>query len=64
MAQDIVPCPRFPFPAGLAIEIWRGAWPPATLWMCVTNDFIWWIPFGLYLRDAWPHARDGGRAAP
>jgi len=41
-------------PAGLLILIWQGAWPPATLIMCLTNDFIWWIPFGLYLNDAWP----------
>jgi hypothetical protein len=22
--------------------------------ICVTNDLIWWIPFGYYVRDAWP----------
>jgi len=22
--------------------------------LCLTNDFIWWIPFALYLYDAWP----------
>ena len=37
--------------------IWQGAWPAATLVLCITNDFIWWNPFGLYLRDAWPEFR-------
>ena len=41
-------------PIGLANLIWTGQWPPATLVLCLTNDFIWWIPFGLYLYDAWP----------
>jgi hypothetical protein len=41
-------------PIGLSQLIWSGAWPPATAILCVTNDLIWWIPFGLYLRDAWP----------
>lgn len=44
-------------PMGLAVLILRGEWPLATIVMCVTNDFIWWIPFGLYLRDAWPNFR-------
>lgn len=42
-------------PVGLAQLLWSGQWPPATLILCLTNDFIWWIPFALYLRDAWPH---------
>jgi hypothetical protein len=37
---------------GLAQLIATGKWPPAALVLCVTNDFIWWIPFGLYLYDA------------
>lgn len=41
-------------PIGLAHLLWSGAWPPATLILCVTNDFIWWIPFAVYLYDAWP----------
>ena len=44
-------------PIGLAQLLWSGAWPPATLVLCLTNDFIWWIPFALYLRDAWPSPR-------
>ena len=52
-------------PIGLARLIATGEWPPATLVLCLTNDFIWWIPFGLYLHDAWPfHGADrvSGRA--
>lgn len=41
-------------PIGLAGLIWSGQWPGATLILCLTNDFIWWIPFSLYLYDAWP----------
>jgi hypothetical protein len=44
-------------PIGLARLIATGEWPPATLVLCVTNDVIWWIPFALYLRDAWPFYR-------
>ena len=44
-------------PIGLLVEIAHGTWPPATLILCVTNDFIWWLPFALYLRDAWPYYR-------
>jgi hypothetical protein len=25
--------------------------------LCLTNDFIWWVPFTLYLYDAWPYYR-------
>jgi hypothetical protein len=41
-------------PIGLACLIWSGKWPPSTCILCLTNDLIWWIPFGLYLWDAWP----------
>ncbi|HET7230980.1 MAG TPA: hypothetical protein VFJ16_13300 [Longimicrobium sp.] len=44
-------------PIGLARLIATGEWPPATVVLCLTNDFIWWIPFALYLRDAWPFYR-------
>jgi hypothetical protein len=44
-------------PIGLAGLILRGEWPRATLVLCLTNDFIWWVPFTLYLRDAWPSFR-------
>jgi hypothetical protein len=44
-------------PIGLAQLILSGQWPLATIVLCLTNDFIWWIPFGLYLYDAWPSFR-------
>jgi hypothetical protein len=40
-------------PIGMLWLIWRGVWPASAIALCLTNDFIWWIPFGLYLRDAW-----------
>jgi hypothetical protein len=39
-------------PVGLIALIVKGQWPPATIILCATNDFIWWIPFGLYLWDS------------
>ena len=41
-------------PIGLARLIWSGIWPVRTAILGVTNDLIWWIPFSLYLYDAWP----------
>jgi hypothetical protein len=50
-------------PIGLAGLLLSGEWPPATLVLCLTNDFIWWVPFGLYLWDAWPWFREDVRSA-
>ena len=36
--------------------IWNGTWPVSAIVLCVTNDFVWWIPFGLYLHDAYAPA--------
>jgi hypothetical protein len=44
-------------PIGLGVLIATGRWPWRAGVLCLTNDFIWWIPFGLYLRDAWPAFR-------
>jgi len=41
-------------PLGLVQFIWSGQWPWSTVVLYLTNDFIWWIPFTLYLYDAWP----------
>jgi hypothetical protein len=41
-------------PAGMAQLIYSGGWPAAAFVLCLTNDVIWWIPFGLYLYDARP----------
>lgn len=39
-------------PIGMAWLIASGAWPPSAIVLCLTNDVIWWIPFGLFLRDS------------
>ena len=44
-------------PIGAFVLIAQGVWPMKGLVLNVTNDLIWWIPFGLYLRDAWPEFR-------
>lgn len=41
-------------PIGLAVLIATGAWPVRTLVLCVSNDLIWWLPFGIYVVDAFP----------
>jgi hypothetical protein len=41
-------------PAGLFVLIASGRWPLRAGVLCLTNDFIWWVPFGVYLVDAWP----------
>ena len=46
-------------PIGLLVLVQQGKWPPKPLWLCVTNDFIWWIPFGsclFDLRSLQPHS--------
>lgn len=45
-------------PLGLLHLIATGQWPWTTLVLCLTNDLIWWIPFGRYLLDSWPAYRD------
>ena len=45
-------------PVGMIQLVATGAWPRSALLLCVTNDFVWWIPFALYLSDAWPPERD------
>lgn len=40
-------------PIGLFLLIAQGTWKPATIVMCLTNDFVWWLPFALYLWDSW-----------
>ena len=39
---------------GMIALVWSGTWPLSALWLSLTNDFIWWLPFALYLKDAWP----------
>lgn len=54
-------------PLGLAYLLLTRQWPLATVVLCLTNDVVWWLPFGRYLRDAWPAFRAswaGTAAAP
>lgn len=39
-------------PVGMACLILSRQWPPAAAILILGNDLIWWLPFGLYLRDA------------
>ncbi len=47
-------------PIGLFVLIAEGRWPPPTVALILTNDLIWWVPFGLYLRDVWRFHRHAG----
>jgi len=44
-------------PIGLARLLFYGMCPPRSLILCLTNDFLWWVPFALYLYDASVFAR-------
>src|SRR5262245_52048006 len=44
-------------PIGMVQLIRSGGWPPSAFVLCLTNDVVWWLPFGLYLVDAWPSFR-------
>ncbi len=48
-------------PIGLARLLITGAWPMRTLVLCLTNDFVWWIPFSLYLWDVCRQQTAGSR---
>lgn len=52
-------------PLGMFWLIRNAGWPRAAWMLCLTNDVIWWIPFALYLHDAWPvFQRDAGHMDP
>jgi hypothetical protein len=40
-------------PIGFVWCATRGEIPWSFGWTILTNDLLWWIPFGLVLRDAW-----------
>jgi hypothetical protein len=46
-------------PIGMLNLIRDGTWPLSAFVMCLTNDLVWWLPFALYLHDAWPAFRAG-----
>lgn len=41
-------------PIGMLHLAVAGVWPVRAAVLCLTNDLIWWVPFALYLKDAWP----------
>lgn len=53
-------------PVGFVGVVLWGHWPPAAAILIVPNDLVWWLPFALYLHDAWPWYRRslGGGTAP
>ncbi|MEL6926886.1 MAG: alkyl hydroperoxide reductase [Bacteroidota bacterium] len=40
-------------PIGFAYYLYLGAFPMKFAATILTNDLIWWIPFGLMLKAAW-----------
>ncbi len=38
-------------PFGLIFTVQSGEWPLRTGMLCVFNDLVWWVPFGLYLLE-------------
>jgi hypothetical protein len=51
-------------PLGAFVLVAQGTWPARFLWHVAANDLVWWIPFALYLRDAWPFYCADKRSAP
>jgi hypothetical protein len=40
-------------PAGMIALVVAHRWPlPAAAIISLPNDFVWWVPFALYLRDS------------
>jgi hypothetical protein len=42
-------------PLGIMYYMYLGKWTFPAIIMNVTNDFIWLVPFGIYLIDAFPY---------
>lgn len=47
-------------PIGFAEALLRGRFPLAAGWTILTNDLIWWVPFGLILWHAYQAHRSPG----
>ena len=45
-------------PIGFVDAALRGALPWAVGWTILTNDLIWWVPFGAVLHRAWSVRRE------
>src|SRR5438105_12750347 len=41
-------------PIGMGLLLLNRTWPVTAGILVLGNDLIWWIPFALYLYDAWP----------
>ena len=48
-------------PLGFLDAARQGALPWRCGWLILTNDLIWWLPFGALLLAAWRHHRGGER---
>jgi hypothetical protein len=44
-------------PLGFAHLLLTGQWPLRAGIIVLTNDLLWWLPFALYLHDAWTARR-------
>lgn len=42
-------------PLGYVFGMLQGTAEPAFGYVLIFNDFIWWIPFGMMLYEAWTH---------
>jgi hypothetical protein len=42
-------------PIGFAQALLKGSLPPSFGVILLSNDLIWWIPFGLILLSVWKH---------
>jgi small multidrug resistance pump len=39
-------------PIGFVFSVHQGTLPLVFGWTLLTNDLLWWLPFGLFLREA------------
>lgn len=46
-------------PVGFSALLLTGMWPLSSAVLILSNDLLWWIPFGLYLYDSWVFHRAG-----
>jgi hypothetical protein len=51
-------------PIGFLLAASKGDLPWSMGWTLLTNDLVWWIPFGLMLLRARERHRDAARASP
>src|SRR2546421_1373786 len=45
-------------PIGVAYAVAQRSWPASTFAVCLTNDFVWLIPFAMYLHDVRQYSKD------